>query len=74
MPADISLPEPKRPSPRRKHGYSYAEDTNESPKTLEHEPVEVERETPAAAEDNVSIERPEPQAPPPPPFFDDDQT
>lgn len=72
MPARAPVSEPKRPSPRRKRGYSYSEDANESAATLDHEPADVERETPAAAEDNPSIERLEPHAPPPPPLFEEE--
>lgn len=65
------IAEPKRPSERLKRDYSYSEDTNEAPQTVEHEPVDEERATPAGAEDNPSIERLEPHAPPKPPLFEE---
>jgi hypothetical protein len=58
--------EPPRDGRKRK---SYSEQTDEAPKLLEDEPVEVERELPA--EDNSPIERTEPHSRPPPPLFED---
>lgn len=72
MSQDAGLREPKPPPRGRRHGYAYSEDTNEPAKTLSHEPVEVEREVPAAAEDNPSVERLGPRDAPPPPHFEED--
>ncbi len=61
---------PNREPPRaRRKRSSYAEQTDEAPKQLEDEPVEVERELPA--EDNSPIERTEPHGRPPSPLFED---
>ena len=54
--------------PRKRRG-SYSEQTDEAPKLLEDEPVEVERELPA--EDNAPIERTEPHQRPPSPLFEE---
>ena len=56
---------PRQPNRRR----SYSEQTDEAPKLLENEPVEVERELPA--EDNSPVERSEPSRRPPPPLFEE---
>ena len=62
--------EPNREPPReQRKRRSYSEQTDEAPKLLEDEPVEVERELPA--EDNLPIERTEPHSRPPPPLFED---
>ena len=61
---------PNREPPReRSKRRSYAEQTDEAPKLLEDEPVEVERELPA--EDNSPIGRTEPHGRPPSPLFGD---
>jgi len=61
---------PNREAPRRWHKRSsYSEQTNEAPKLLEDEPVEVERELPA--EDSSPIERIEPHGRPPSPLYED---
>jgi hypothetical protein len=62
-------PDSKREPPRQRNRSSYSEQTDEAPKLLEDEPVEVERELPA--EDNSPIERSEPHGRPPPPLFED---
>lgn len=62
----VSNSEPPRPRGRRS---SYSEQTDEAPKLLEDEPVEVERELPA--EDNSPVERNEPHHRPPPPLFEE---
>ncbi len=56
---------PKKPM--RPHTPS--EDENESPQVVEEEPVEIERELPAA--DNTPVERDERQETPDPPFFEE---
>jgi hypothetical protein len=62
--------DPKREPPlERRKRRSYAEQTDEAPRLLEDEPVEVERELPS--EDNSPIERTEPHSRPPPPLFED---
>jgi hypothetical protein len=62
--------DPSREPPRRRRKRSsYAEQTDEAPKLLEDEPVEVERELPA--EDNSPVERTEPRGRPPSPLFED---
>jgi hypothetical protein len=48
---------------------SYSEQTDEAPRLLENEPVEVERELPA--EDNSPVERTEPDRRPPSPLFEE---
>ena len=53
--------------PRQRN--SHSEQTDEAPKLLEDEPVEVERELPA--EDNSPIERTEPHGRPPSPLFEE---
>ena len=58
---------PPRPGSRRG---SYSEQTNEAPKLLEDEPVEVERELPL--EENPPVERTEPHHRPPSPLFEDE--
>jgi hypothetical protein len=61
---------PNREPPRdRRDRRSYSEQTDEAPKLLEDEPVEVERELPA--EDNSPIESTEPHGRPPSPSFED---
>lgn len=62
----VSNSEPPRQRGRRS---SYSEQTDEAPKLLEEEPVEVERELPA--EDNSPVERNEPHHRPPPPLFEE---
>jgi len=57
------------PRPRNRRG-SYSEQTDEAPKLLEDEPVEVERELPA--EDNSQIERTEPHQRPQSPLFEEE--
>ena len=62
--------DPKRgPRRGRRNRSSYAEQTDEAPRLLEDEPVEVERELPS--EDNSPIERSEPHKRPPPPLFEE---
>ena len=58
---------PPRPGSRRG---SYSEQTNEAPKLLEDEPVEVERELPL--EENQPVEHTEPHHRPPPPLFEEE--
>jgi len=65
-----SVPELSREPPRQPNRRgSYSEQTDEAPKLLESEPVEVERELPA--EDNSPVERTEPHRRPPPPLFEE---
>lgn len=61
---------PNREPPRvwRKRS-SYSEQTDEAPKLLEDEPVEMERELPA--EDNSPVEGTKPHGRPPSPLFED---
>jgi hypothetical protein len=59
----------REPPRRRGKRSSYAEQTDEPPKLLEDEPVEVERELPA--ENNSPVERSEPRGRPPSPLFED---
>ena len=62
--------EPNREPPRqRPNRRSYSEQTDEAPKLLEDEPVEVERELPA--EDNSPVKRTEPHRRPPSPTFEE---
>jgi len=62
--------DPNREPPReQRKRSSYSEQTDEAPKLLEDEPVEVERELPA--EDNSPVERTEPHGRPPSPLFED---
>jgi hypothetical protein len=62
--------DPNREPPRqRRKRSSYSEQTDEAPKLLEDEPVEMERELPA--EDNSPVERTEPDGRPPSPLFED---
>lgn len=63
----ISIGGPSRPRGRRG---SYSEQTDEAPKLLEGEPVEMERELPA--ENNSPIERTELRHQPPPPLFEEE--
>lgn len=63
-----AVPNRKPPQARHKRS-SYAEQTEEAPKLLEDEPVEVERELPA--EDNSPIGRTKPHGRPPSPLFGD---
>ncbi len=62
--SDRGLP---RPGSRRG---SCSEQTNEAPKLLEDEPVEVERELPL--EESPPIERTEPHHRPPSPLFEEE--
>ena len=62
---ELSGEPPRQPNRRG----SYSEQTDEAPKLLESEPVEVERELPA--EDNSPVERTEPHRRPPPPLFEE---
>ena len=66
-PSDVG-PNREPPRQRRKRS-SYSEQTDEAPKLLEDEPVEMERELPA--EDNSPVERTEPHGRPPSPLFED---
>jgi len=58
------------PSRLRDRRGSYSEQTDEAPKLLEEEPVEVERELPA--EDNSPIESTEPHRRPPSSLFEEE--
>lgn len=62
-----SDPDSNGEPPRQRN--SHSEQTDEAPKLLENEPVEVERELPA--EDNSPIERTEPQHRPASPLFEE---
>lgn len=65
-----SAPELRGQPPRQPKGRSsYSEQTDEAPKLLEDEPVEIERELPV--EDNSPIESTEPHRRPPPPLFEE---
>jgi len=48
---------------------TYSEDENESPRELEEEPVEIEREAPAT--ENTPVERDEQRERPDPPLFEE---
>lgn len=48
---------------------AYSEDENESPREVEEESVEIEREVPAT--ENAPVERDEPEERPDPPFFEE---
>ena len=63
--AELRGQPPRQPKGRN----SYSEQTDEAPKLLDEERVEIEREFPVG--DNSSIERTEPHRRPPPPVFEE---
>ena len=63
--AELRGQPPRQPKGRN----SYSEQTDEAPKLLDEEQVEIERELPVG--DNSSIERTEPDRRPPPPVFEE---
>jgi hypothetical protein len=63
--ADDDRDPPKKPA----RPVTYSEDENESPREVEEEPVEIERETPAT--ENRPVERDEREESPDPLFFEE---
>lgn len=70
MPISIGTGSDRGPPRLRSRRGSYSEQTDEAPKLLEEEPVEMERELPA--EDNSPVEPAEPHQRPPLPLFEDE--
>ena len=69
MPGSSSAEFRGQPPRQPKGRNSYSEQTDEAPKLLDEEQVEIERELPVG--DNSSIERTEPDRRPPPPVFEE---
>lgn len=60
---------PRKPMCPRDPRFSYEEDVDEAPQVIEEEPVDIERETPAAPREDTAIEKsPDPPQDPPPIF------
>jgi len=69
MPGSSSAEFRGQPPRQPKGRNSYSEQTDEAPRLLDEERVEIERELPVG--DNSSIERTEPDHRPPPPVFEE---
>jgi len=69
MPGSSSAEFRGQPPRQPKGRNSYSEQTDEAPRLLDEERVEIERELPVG--DNSSIERTEPDRRPPPPVFEE---
>jgi hypothetical protein len=65
----ICASEDRDPPKKPVRPVTYSEDENESPRELEEEPVEIEREVPAT--ENTPVERDQREETPDPPFFEE---